>query len=478
MSILNETNCSKTFGTVPASVWLTLRWRVFAGCILGGLACAAPRVWAGSTPADPGAAERGRAALLQHSYLKAEWKIDAYRNAGKLWGTPAPDPDQDAEGYARAFALHYGLHPAPYPNDGLPMGLRWSKRPDGTKTGIQVDCMACHGGSIGGKSYLGLPNTQVDYELLFGDLFRAEGRRVPLLPFIINSARGTTNAGMMAVVLLSVRNPDLSRRKFPLLLGANLPELDAPPWWNLKRKKTMYYDGRTPAASVRANMQFLLGEKTLEQFQALEPTFRDIQAYLLSLQPPKYPLAIEAAGAERGKAVFEQTCARCHGTYGASESYPSKIAPLDVIGTDPARSMGISDRAVAHYNATWFGANYAVDAECIGYQAPPLDGIWASAPYLHNGSVPTLHSLLKSSTRPRRFARPPSTDFEHYDTRQVGWRFRELTDKEVTAMKSSAHTAHFLYDTSHFGLGNRGHTFGDKLTDDQRMDLIEYLKTL
>jgi len=391
---------------------LMLWRRVFAGCACAGLAFVAPHAWAGSTPSDPGAAERGRLALLQHSYLKAEWKIAAYRNAWKLWGTPAPVPEKDPEGYARAFALHYGLHPAPYPNEGLPMGLRWSQQPDGTKTGIQLDCMACHGGSIGGKSYVGLANTQVDYDLLFGDLFRADGRRVPLVPFTINTARGTTNAGMMAVVLLSVRNPDLSRRGFPMLLGANLPELDAPPWWNLKHKKTMYYDGRFPAASVRANMQFLLGEKTLEQFQALEPTFRDIQAYLLSLQPPKYPLAIVAARAERGKAVFEQTCARCHGTYGASRSYPSKIVPLDVIGTDPARSLGISGRAVEHYNATWFGEGYAVDTERIGYQAPPLDGIWASAPYLHNGSVPTLHALLKSSTRPGRFSRPPSTDFE------------------------------------------------------------------
>ena len=180
-----------------------------------------------STP-DSAAVERGRIALTQHSYLKAEWSIEAYRGAWKLWNTSAPDPIKDPDGYARAFARHYGLHPAPYPNDGLPMGLRWSRKADGTKTGIQVDCMACHGGSIGGKSYVGLPNTQVDYELLFTDLFRADGRRVPLLPFTISSARGTTNAGMMAVVLLSLRNPDLSRRRFPLPMGANLPELDAP----------------------------------------------------------------------------------------------------------------------------------------------------------------------------------------------------------------------------------------------------------
>ena len=110
--------------------------------------------------------------------------------------------------------------------------------------------------------------------------------------------------------------------------------------------------------------------------------------------------------------------------------------PLDAIGTDPARSLGISDRAVEHYNATWFGEGHPVDTERVGYQAPPLDGIWASAPYLHNGSVPTLHALLKSSTRPGRFSRPPSTDFEHYDTRQVGWKFHELTDAEIATMKT------------------------------------------
>jgi hypothetical protein len=84
---------------------LMLWWRVFAGCACAGLASVAPHAWAGSTPSDPGAAERGRLALLQHSYLKAEWKIAAYRNAWKLWGTPAPDPEKDPDGYARDFLL-------------------------------------------------------------------------------------------------------------------------------------------------------------------------------------------------------------------------------------------------------------------------------------------------------------------------------------------------------------------------------------
>ncbi|WP_165220024.1 c-type cytochrome [Aquisphaera insulae] len=428
---------------------------------------------------DASAALRGRSALLAHSYLKAEWRIDAYRNAWKLWGTTsAPDPVADPDGYARAFADYYGLHPAPYDNEGLPMGLRWSKKADGTRTGFQVDCMACHGGSIGGKSYVGLPNSTVDYELLLFDLFRADGRKPPLVPFTINTARGTVNAGMMSVVLLSVRNPDLSRRVFPLLLGANLPELDAPAWWTLKSKATMYQDGRTPAASVRSIMQFLLADKSRSEFEALEPTFADIHAYIRSIEPPAYPLAVDAPRAARGKEIFERSCARCHGTYGPDRSYPSKIVPIDVVGTDPARLMGISDRAVEHYNASWFAEHHRVSPARVGYQAPPLDGIWATAPYLHNGSIPTLHALLLSSERPARFTRPPSTGLEHYDARNVGWNYQVVDPPDPAAPRKPTREAHFVYDTRRHGLGNQGHTFGDKLTEEQRMELIEYLKTL
>jgi hypothetical protein len=424
--------------------------------------------------------ERGRIALTQQSYLKAEWSIDAYRNAWKLWGKrdDTPDADKDPEGYAKAFAEYYGLNLAPYPNEGLPMGLRWSRDDKGEKTGLQVDCMACHGGSIGGKSYVGLGNSQVDYELLFTDLFRADGRRPPLVPFTISTARGTTNAGMMSVALLSFRNADLSRRTFPIPMGANIPELDAPPWWNLKHKKTMYYDGRTPAASARANMQFLLAGKSLDEFKALEPAFQEIQAYLLSLQPPKYPFAIDESRASKGKAIFEESCARCHGTYGEDRSYPNKIIPLETVGTDPERVMGISDRSVEHYNSTWLGEIHPVNTKRVGYQAPPLDGIWASAPYLHNGSVPTLHALLDSPTRPARFLRPASTDFDHYDTAHVGWKFQTIAKDVPSHKPTTKHEAHYLYDTARFGLGNGGHTFGDKLTEEQRMELIEYLKSL
>jgi hypothetical protein len=150
-----------------------------------------------------------------------------------------------------------------------------------------------------------------------------------------------------------------------------------------------------------------------------------------------------------------------------------------VIGTDPARSLGLSDRLVAHYNKTWLGAVCPVETNRIGYQAPPLEGVWATAPYFHNGSAPTVHAVLSSSTRPARFTRPPSTDFAHYDTVNVGWKYTEVSSEELASTaRRSPFQAKFIVDTSRFGMSNTGHTFGDDLAEQDRMDVIEYLKTL
>ena len=128
-------------------------------------------------------------------------------------------------------------------------------------------------------------------------------------------------------------------------------------------------------------MQFLLGDEKVGQaeLEAVEPAFRDIDAYLKSIEPPAYPFEVNASQAERGRAVFQKTCARCHGKPGEEGGYPNKVVPIDVVGTDPARLQGLSQRFVDHYNATWLGRDYPVVEPAIGYQAPPLDGIWASA---------------------------------------------------------------------------------------------------
>src|SRR5262245_5390832 len=67
------------------------------------------------------AAERGRKALLTKAYIPPTWPVQAYEDAWKFWGVKEKPAASD---YDRLFRDRYGLHPAPYPNGGLPMGLR------------------------------------------------------------------------------------------------------------------------------------------------------------------------------------------------------------------------------------------------------------------------------------------------------------------------------------------------------------------
>jgi len=85
--------------------------------------------------------------------------------------------------------------------------------------------------------------------------------------------------------------------------------------------------------------------------------------------------------------------------------------------------------------------------------------------------------LLKSDTRPGKFLRQPKTSFEYYDQAKLGWNVKRLDHNETPKFSDSFETRS-LFDNSRYGLGNQGHTFGDKLTETERMQVIEYLKRL
>jgi hypothetical protein len=105
---------------------------------------------------------------------------------------------------------------------------------------------------------------------------------------------------------------------------------------------------------------------------------------------------------------------------------------------------------------------------------PPLDGIWATGPFLHNGSVPTIALVLNSRARPRYWKR---VDFDntHFDEAALGWPFVEVPYGQDEA---PVEERKFIYDTTKLSQSNLGHRFGDHLTDEQRRAVIEYLKTL
>jgi mono/diheme cytochrome c family protein len=429
--------------------------------------------------AEPTAAERGEKALLTRSFTPSPTGLQVYKNVWRVWGGGLKEPPAD---YDRAFREHYGLHEAPYPNNGLPMGLREAPGIFGKFLGN--DCLICHGGSIAGRSYVGLGNVTFDFQAMTEDFAAVQGK-VRKTPFRFCNVRGTVEAGAVTVFLLGLRNPDLTLRSPPLDLGPrdDLCE-DSPAWWLLKKKRTMYYTGSGDARSVRSLMQFMLTPLNLPStFDREEKTFRDIQAYLLSLQPPKYPLPIDHDLARKGEDLFRANCTRCHGTYGESWTYPNKIVALAEIGTDPTRSHGISQAFFDQYNRSWFAREHGgwladefIGRQTAGYQAPPLDGIWATAPYLHNGSVPTVYHVLNSKARPRIFTRSYRTGTEDYDPVKLGWKITELDRGPDEG--SPGDERRKVYDTTQPGRGNGGHTFGDDLSDDERRTVIEYLKTL
>jgi mono/diheme cytochrome c family protein len=428
--------------------------------------------------AEPTAAQRGEKALLTRYFNPPTISLAAYRNAWKFWGD-LKEPPAD---YARAFRERYGMHPAPYANGDYPMGLREVNGLLGKA--LANDCMICHGGSIMGKSYVGLGNSTIDYQALFDELSRAGGGEGKA-PFRFSNVRGTMEAGAMAVWLLGMREPDLQVRSQPLDLEMHDDMCeDVPAWWLLKKKKTMYHNGGSDARSVRALMQFMLTPlNPRSAFDKEEKTFADIQAYLLSIQPPKYPLPINQELAEKGEALFVDNCARCHGTYGEKWTYPNRIVPLAEIGTDPTRYYGLSEKFGRYYNRSWFaqekGGWLADDYPgrfTGGYQAPPLDGVWATAPYFHNGSAPTVYHVLNSRARPKIFTRSYRTEKEDYDPVRLGWKIIVL-DKPADP-KLPGIERRKVYDTTQPGRGNGGHTFGDKLTEEERRAVIEYLKTL
>jgi mono/diheme cytochrome c family protein len=327
------------------------------------------------------------------------------------------------------------------------------------------------------------------------------------------------------------------------------------------------------------------------------------------LKSPAYPAnidAIDTALAEQGAQLFHEldlwsrdnpvqappnqgngSCASCHGAYAPRyfndpaylaspvlEGQAGNVTPLSIIGTDPVRYNTNNEAMIKAGAVNFFGYPPLVgtDNDCspikyAGYLAPPLYGVWANAPYFHNGSVPNLWQVLQPSDRVgiwERVSTPKPSGWKglwnwtkarrnklvmNYDTNlgrafdfdRVGWTYHEyscqniertcswkgckttvpplalqcrdtgpldhestLTDMLNYLGDSLLGVFDFLnanvilawnlftppditpaqmeerkiYNTNHFGQGNKGHEFTTVLTDDERWALIEYMKTL
>jgi mono/diheme cytochrome c family protein len=371
---------------------------------------------------------------------------------------------------------------------------------DGVKLAVPT-CLNCHAQKLFGNLVIGLGDSTVDFvgsqktTITAADSFikSSFGESSPtyqaFLPFkqgslaiadeIVTDVRGVNSANKLFAVLAAHRDPvtlawtEVAREVIPPGTFA----ADTPAWWHLKKKNALYAAaigqgdfGRLSAASG------MLTLRTVEEAQAEDAKFPDLMAWMRTIEAPKYPFPIDAALAQTGAAVFAKTCSRCHGTYAAtaaeSDTYPNLLVDLDYIGTDRAmiESYEQQPQFLTWYNQSWYatGPNKANLTAMHGYIAPPLDGIWATAPYLHNGSVPSLATMLDSSKRPAFWSRSFATEIADYDAVAVGWKYQVKTSQDDSV----------TYDTTKWSYSNSGHIFGDSLTDDERAAVIEYLKTL
>jgi len=210
------------------------------------------------------------------------------------------------------------------------------------------------------------------------------------------------------------------------------------------------------------------------------PHVTDVMHFLQSYAAPPFPGHIDSVRARRGGVLYRARCAECHGSYseGAPSvglvSFPNRLVPQAAMGTDPARWQAMEPRLLRAIRSSGYSA---VDpAQTGGYVAPPLTALWATAPYLHNGSVPTLWHLMHPADRPPRF----QVGGHRLDFERVG--IAGAVDGDGTVRYSASYRPWAnprLFDTAQPGLGNRGHEspFQD-LTEQQKGDLLEYLKLL
>jgi hypothetical protein len=208
------------------------------------------------------------------------------------------------------------------------------------------------------------------------------------------------------------------------------------------------------------------------------PVARDVMRFVNDLKGQPFPGAVNDTYATQGATLYEDQCASCHGDYKRVDgawtltSFPNYVGD---IGSDRLRIDLFTEETAKAINASLLG-KYINAETSTGYSAPTLTGVWATAPYLHNGSVPTLWHLFNPSERPARFrVGGHRLNFEmvgidgHLDETGT-WDY-------PPGYAPWADTA--VIDTSKPGLSNKGHeeTFAG-LSDEEKRVLLEFLKTL
>lgn len=408
--------------------------------------------------------------------------------------------------------------------------------------GFTFSCAGCHSGSLFGKTVLGLSNRfprayesftyahalepMINPQLLSMSKIFTSGE-VKLMSDLKKSLktvgpRKPTTMGLDVSIAftsrtLSKRNPDewattssyYQKNPRPDWNDNHVSDTKPPPWWLSKYKTKWGPDGSFISGNpVFTNLLWNeIGRGAdLREFDAWmdrnQDKYIELTSAVFASEAPLYTdffpaETIDLRSAQRGEAFFNKTCARCHGHYEKNWSSENaanmpfveqlktalvryhEVTPIMDVGTDPMRRLStasilkMNDLAIQKKYGTQFGQQK-------GYVPQPLVGIWARWPYFHNNSIPSLCALLtRSQDRPKAYYSGPAINPQRdFDSRCNGY-------PKGSAVPANWKTQDHYFDTTKQGLSNAGHDEGIFLKDgeeiytpDQKMDIIEYLKTL
>jgi mono/diheme cytochrome c family protein len=248
---------------------------------------------------------------------------------------------------------------------------------------------------------------------------------------------------------------------------------DFPSLWNQEPREglQLHWDGNNDSVDER-NLSAALGAG-VTPVTVDHAGIKRVRDWIWNLPPPAYPYPIDGALADRGAALYRTQCLTCHADHRFKEGVTDpaatrvgKVEDIDDIRTDRHRLDSYTNAFAANQYALYPESEYRFTRfrKTRGYANHPLDGIWLRAPYLHNGSVPTLADLLNDpAERPKAFHR----GYDVYDRERLGF---------VSSVAEENGRSFFLYDTTLPGNGNGGHEYGTKLPPADKLALLEYLK--
>ncbi|MCT4641574.1 MAG: hypothetical protein N4A33_04700 [Bacteriovoracaceae bacterium] len=371
-----------------------------------------------------------------------------------------------------------------------------------------LGCVACHSAKAAGQYIVGLGNKNIDVGMIGKDAYLAQflwgmlPRKNPEFKKIHKNAVKFTSVlkdkninnltqGLVPTSLVKTWFYEIQGKKIPKNFGRG--QVKVPHLWGYgeKRKSGSFWDGfadgRLPGWAVAVELR---GGQSVENIRKMLDKIHHAEDLLSDLLPPKYPFKIDYTLAIKGRKLFNKTCYKCHGTY-EKDIYDLpiyktvKFIPLKVVKTDEERLNFVTEDFLRLIQTNPLNdiLTYVSRPNRRGYVAPRLEGIWSRFPYLHNASVPTLYDLLSSSKdRPIVFDLYKSGQRNRFDEKKGGL----LVNRDINSssykrlLKNAKKGKRFIYYTGRVGHGNFGHeySFYSKLNHEDRIALIEYLKTL